>query len=250
MATTVFTGMDVCGALSVGLARQARLVLADLDGCLISEGHVYEDAQAFAAACGEKLWIVSNNSSHSAFSLSAELEALGVSVSAHRILLAGEQTLLHLQNTYPGIGLALFASECLQERARAIGLRPDSRTPEIAVLCRDPRFSLSDLDRLAAMVRRGVRLWVSNVDRTHPAVDGRPVPETGALLAALTAVLGEAVSYQTIGKPDAHMARLALQRAGIDPAEAIFVGDNPGTDGGIARNAGIPFVHLVREHAR
>ena len=75
---------------------------------------------------------------------------------------------------------------------------------------------------------------------------------TEVVLTAITGflVLGEAVSYQTIGKPDAHMARLALQRAGIDPAEAIFVGDNPGTDGGIARNAGIPFVHLVREHAR
>ena len=230
------------------MADGVRLVLSDLDGCLISEGRAYADAPDFAAACADKLWIVSNNSTHSAQSLSDELAAVGLTVSAQRILLAGEQTLRHLRDIYPGIGLALFASECLQAQARAFGLRTDSAAPEVALLCRDANFTISDLERLASMLRKGVRLWVSNIDRAHPAMDGRPVPETGALLAALTAVLGD-VDFDTIGKPHAHMAQLALQDARIAPEDAIFIGDNPSTDGTIARNAGIPFVHLVREHA-
>nr|WP_296376967.1 HAD hydrolase-like protein [Yoonia sp.] len=90
---------------------------------------------------------------------------------------------------------------------------------------------------------------MSNIDCAHPSMDGLPVPETGALLAALNAVLGD-VAFDTIGKPHTHMARLALDSARIAPHDAIFIGDNLATDGTIARNAGIPFAHIVRGPAR
>lgn len=248
MTSAVRVETRVCDRLSADLVAGVRLVLSDLDGCLVSEGRAYADAPDFAAACADKLWIVSNNSTHSAQSLSDELSALGLTISARRILLAGEQTLRHLQAAYPGIGLALFASECLQAQARAIGLRTESNEPDVVVLCRDSTFTIVDLERVASFLRKGARLWVSNIDRAHPAMDGRPVPETGALLAALNAVLGDVV-FDTIGKPRTHMARLALDSARIAPEDAIFIGDNLATDGTIARNAGIPFAHLVRGQA-
>lgn len=249
MTSAVSTETRVCDRLSADLVAGARLVLADLDGCLVAEGRPFADAPAFAAACADRLWIVSNNSTHSAQSLSDELAAVGLSIAASRILLAGEQTLRHLRDTHPGIGLALFASDCLQAQARAFGLRTDSDAPDVALLCRDSRFTIVDLERLASLLRKGARLWVSNIDQMHPAMDGRPVPETGALLAALDAVLG-GVAFDTIGKPHPHMARLALASARIAPQDAIFVGDNPATDGAIARHAGIPFAHLVRGFAK
>ncbi|WP_367119393.1 HAD family hydrolase [Yoonia sp.] len=241
--------MRVFDRLSADIVTGARLVLSDLDGCLVSQGRAYADALDFAAACDDRLWIVSNNSTHSAQSLSDELAALGLTISAQRILLAGEQTLRHLQKTYPGVGLALFAGDCLQAQARAFGLRTDSEVPEVALLCRDSGFTIVDLERLASFLRQGARLWVSNIDCAHPSMDGLPVPETGALLAALNAVLGD-VAFDTIGKPHTHMARLALDSARIAPHDAIFIGDNLATDGTIARNAGIPFAHIVRGPAR
>lgn len=245
MTSAIATDPRICDRLTPDVVADARLVLADLDGCLVSEGRAYSDAPAFAAACADRLWIVSNNSTHSAALLSEELARIGLPISAGRILLAGEQTLRHLRDTYPGVALALFASDCLQAQARAFGLRIDSDAPEVAVLCRDPNFTIRDLERLILFLHRGARLWVSNIDRSHPAMDGRPVPETGALLATLHAVMGK-VAYDSIGKPHTHMARLALDSLHIAPQDAVFIGDNAATDGAIAHATGIPFRHLVR----
>lgn len=248
MTLDVSTETRVSDRLDAGAVAEAGLVLADLDGCLMSEGRAYADAPDFVAACQDRLWIVSNNSTHSARALSDALARVGVTICETRILLAGEQTLRHLHETCPGVGLALFATDCLQAQARALGLRMDSDAPEIVLLCRDPKFTIVDLERLIAHLRMGARLWVSNVDRSHPAMDGRPVPETGSLLAALHATLGEVV-FESIGKPHTHMVRLALESARIAPHQAVFIGDNAATDGALARAAGIPFMHLVRRRA-
>ena len=234
--------------LSADLISDARLVLADLDGCLISEGRPFPDARGFVEACGDRLWIISNNSSHTAEVLSAELSAMGLSVTADRILLAGEQTLRHLQVALPGCRVALYASDCLKAQARAIGLLAEDQQPDIVILCRDPKFAIPQMADVTAHCLRGAKLWVSNTDTSHPGQRGRPVPETGALLAALDAVMGE-VAFDSIGKPHTHMGHTVLFMTGIDPQDAVFVGDNADTDGAFARAIGMRFVHVVREGA-
>ncbi len=248
MTQAVLTQTHRCPRLSAGLVGDAALVLADLDGCLVSEGQAYPDAAGFVGACADRLWIVSNNSTHTASALGAELAAQGIFLPAGRILLAGEQTLRHLHATRPDARIALYATGGLQAEARALGLRLDDAAPDIALLCRDPGFTLRDLERLAAQLRAGARLWVANTDRVHPALDGRPIPETGVLLAAVQAILGE-VAFECLGKPHLHMAEIALQASGVAPHRALFVGDNADTDGAMARAAGMPFAHLLREAA-
>lgn len=237
-----------CDRLSADLVADARLVLADLDGCLISEGQAFPDAPAFVEACADRLWIVSNNSTHTAAALSAEMAALGLHVEAGRILLAGEQTLRHLGTLKPGRAVALYASDCLQAQARAFGLCIDRRDPEIVILCRDLTFAIPELEHVTALYLRGARLWVSNTDCAHPGLNGRPVPETGALLEALRSVVGK-LSFDCLGKPHTHMARHVLEMAAVAPEEAVFLGDNAATDGAFAHAAGMPFVHVVRGQA-
>lgn len=234
--------------LSAEFAADCALVLADLDGCLVSDGCAYPDAIAFVEACKDRLWIISNNSTHTAESMSAELAFLGLQVGAERILLAGEQTLLCLRDQSPGMTVALYASRRLRAQAQAFGLRIDMDNPDVVILCRDLAFTIRDLEHVIAQYLRGASLWVSNTDCAHPGLDGRPVPETGALLGALRAVIGD-VAFDCIGKPHMHMAQLALTMSRIAPQDTVFVGDNAATDGAFAEAAGIPFVHLVRGQA-
>lgn len=236
------------GRLTTEFASESLLVLADLDGCLVSEGCAYPDAPTFVEACKDKLWIVSNNSTHTAEVLSAELALQGIAVKAERVLLAGEQTLCRLRTQSPQKSVALYASECLRAQARSFGLRIDMENPDIVILCRDLAFAIPDLENVIAHYLKGTPLWVSNTDLAHPGLDGRPVPETGALLEALRAVIGD-VSFDCIGKPHRYMAELALATSQISAADTVFVGDNKATDGAIAKAAGMPFVHLVREQA-
>ena len=55
--------------------------------------------------------------------------------------------------------------------------------------------------------------------------------------------------YETIGKPHPHLAALALSRTGIPVRETVFIGDNPSTDGAIARASGIRFIQINHEGA-
>lgn len=216
-------------------------VLADLDGCLISGHTVLPDVPALFAACGDRLWIVSNNSTDTAASLSRRLAALGLHQPADRILLAGEETLRALAAQHPGAAVALFAAPPLHALARDLGLSPTDGPADIAVLARDTGFGFADLARLGALVHRGAALWLTNPDPTHPGPDGTPVPETGALFAALAAMTPPR-SFRCLGKPAPDLVRKALARAGVLPAAAVYLGDTPQTDGAAAAAAGVEFV--------
>lgn len=218
-------------------------VMCDLDGCLLSGGHVYEGAGEFVRACGERLWVVSNNSSDTAATLAARLTGLGLPVPADRILLAGEQTVRRLAGDSRKRSVAVFADAPLRELAQELGLAPDEAVPEVVVLGRDGRFGLKALEQLAGLVVDGAELWATNLDLSHPAASGHPVPETGALLRALEACCGP-LTVRSIGKPAPDLIEIALSRSGADRSRALFVGDNAATDGGAALAAGIPFARI------
>ncbi|WP_212523579.1 HAD family hydrolase [Actibacterium sp. MT2.3-13A] len=220
-------------------------ILADLDGCLISGETVLPDVPELFARCGERLWIVSNNSSDTAQSLSARLAALGLALPPERILLAGEMTLRALQAARPGARVALYAAEPLQDLSRALGLRPDRARPEAVVLARDPSLSFSDIARIAAFAHAGVPVTLTNPDTSHPGADGTPQPETGALWAAVAAVVPQ-VRAPSLGKPAPDLPREALRRAGVTAGAAVFIGDTAETDGAAAAAVGVEFIRLTR----
>lgn len=228
--------------LQTPLAR-ALAILSDLDGCLIAGGAVLPGATRLVAEHGARLWIVSNNSEDTARSLTARLAALGMTVPSGRIFLAGEQTIRAVARQAPGARIALFASPRLHKLARGLGLHLDRRTPDLAVLARSPDFTFADLAQLVALAHRGVPVWRTNPDTSHPAADGTPLPETGALWAALRATV-PIQPRGDLGKPAPALVEAALAAAGVGAADAVFLGDTLATDGGAARAAGVRFVQV------
>lgn len=221
-----------------------RAILCDLDGCLIAGDRVLPGAAAFVARHAARLWIVSNNSTDTAETLSARLAGLGLAVGPERILLAGEAALARIAAERPGARVAFFAAASLRARGRALGLSEAGAgegAPDAILLARDTGFDYQALRRLAALAGAGVPLYVANPDAAHPGPDGGPVPETGALLAALRAVV-PGLAFEMVGKPAPLLFDLALARAGVPAGEAVLVGDNPETDGAGAARAGIAFL--------
>jgi pyridoxal phosphatase len=223
-------------------------VLCDLDGCLIAGDLVLPGVPALLATCGARLWVVSNNSTDTADSLSRRLARMDLAVPTDRIVLAGEETLRTLARRHQGARVALFMAPQLAELALDLGLVPCTERPEVAVLARDTSFTLDRLARLAALVHRGVPLQITNPDLCHPGPDGMPVPETGALLAALAAIAPPG-KITCLGKPAPDLLMLALARADATASEAVYLGDTPETDGLAARAAGVEFVQIARPRA-
>ena len=247
--TTAITMTDFLLGPQTGRAA----VLADLDGCILAENTVLPQIPDLFARAGERLWIVSNNSTDTAIDLSARLAGLGLTLPPERIFLAGEQTLRRLAEANPPPRVALFAGPRLQALASMLGLVIDHDTPDLVVLARDTAFDFARFATLVALVHRGVPLQLTNPDCAHPGPDGTPRPETGALYAAVRAIV-PGVAALSIGKPEPDLALMALARAGVPPEDAVFLGDTPETDGRAAAAAGIDFVHIAPpragDHAR
>lgn len=219
-------------------------ILADLDGCLIAGERVLPHVPALLAACGPRLWIVSNNSTDTAAGLSLRLAGMGLDVAPNRILLAGEETLRALALERPGARVALFATPALHGLAHALGLVTVTDRADVVVLARDTGFGFVDLARLAALVQRGAPLWLTNPDPGHPGPDGLSVPETGALFAALRAMVPQ-VAPRCIGKPAPDLICKALARAAVVPGASVYLGDTQQTDGAAAAAAGVEFVQIT-----
>lgn len=223
-------------------------ILADLDGCLVSGETVLPQVPELFARCGDRLWVVSNNSTDTAQTLSAKMARLGIGLGAERILLAGEMTLRALQKTRPATRTALYAATPLLDLARDLGLVLDRSAPEHVVLARDTSLTFDDITCIARHAHAGIPVTLANPDTSHPTAEGIPVPETGALWAAVSAIVPQAQAT-SLGKPAPHMPREALRRAGVTAGAAVFIGDTAETDGMAAATAGIEFVHLARPGA-
>lgn len=221
----------------------AGIVLADLDGTLVSGGRALPGATALAAALGERLWIVSNNGADTQHSLAARLAGLGLPVAAERIVLAGVESLRALAGQSPGGRVMLFAPPALAALAAELGLQRDMEAPELVFLGRDARFGFPQMQAALNALHRGARLVASNLDGAHPGPDGAPVLETGALVAALLAARPQ-TPVASICKPAPDLLNLALHRSGSRAEHALFIGDNPATDGAAAAALDIPFLRV------
>lgn len=228
---------------------QYEAILCDIDGCLLAGETVLGGARDLVARFSARLIAVSNNSTDTPHTLSARLARLGLPIPADRIVLAGATAVDQIAAQAPGARLALYGSGILMDYARAQGLRLVDREADIALLTRDMDFTYARLERLVGLLQAGARLVVANIDATHPAAEGGLVPETGALLGAVTTCL-PALTYQVIGKPEAPLFDIALRKAGARPDRAILIGDNPATDGEGARRLGIAFAAVGRTGAR
>jgi HAD superfamily hydrolase (TIGR01450 family) len=229
--------------VSAALLARYRAILCDLDGCLVSGETVLPGAQAFIEGAGARLMVLSNNSTDTDASLSARLARGGLAVKPERMVLAGVAAVELVARRSPGARVFVCGSGTTVGYVPACGLQADENTPEYVILTRDTEFTYGRLQTVLGYLMRGARLVVANADATHPGADGVPVPETGALLAAVRECLPKQ-EFEVVGKPEPALFRMALERLGVGPGEAVLVGDNTATDGAGARAAGVDFIQV------
>lgn len=204
-------------------------VLFDWDGCLAIGGRITAAARLLLQRCAPFAAIVSNNSTHDRGTFAAMLRRVGVALPPERIVLAGMETLRHaaIDRDVPTL---LVGSMAMRHAATAMGLNLVDHAPRRVLLLRDTGFHYARLRRIVDAIGDGAELIVANRDRTHPGPGGRIVPETGALLAAILACVGDDAITAEIGKPGPLLYRRACAVLGIAVEDAVMIGDNPDTD--------------------
>jgi len=226
------------------LVVRARQVLVDWDGCLVEAGKLKPGAQAFLQTFGDKVVIVSNNSTETARQFAAFLRQNRSPIPASRIQLAGQATLELAAERYGAAPVYIVATRNMKRFAKSLGLVHEPSAASAVLLLRDTQFSYKKLDEAANLLRKGASLMVANPDQTHPRAED-VVPETGSLLAAISACVDLTNVQKTlVGKPSPTLFQRALEVDGIAPREAVMIGDNLLTDIEGAHTLGLTTIHL------
>jgi glycerol-1-phosphatase len=189
---------------------------------------------------GTSVAFVTNSSSKRSAEYVTKLERFGITASEDRVVHAGHALGSLIDN---GDRVLLCAGEGAREGLVDAGaeiIEPDqysnAEPVDAVVLGWKPDFEYRLLAVATEAVLAGARLVAMNMDPLYPK-DGGMVPGTGSLATAVAYATGTEPVFA--GKPSAAMAAIVTQRFGtID----VFVGDQPGTDGGLAEKLNAKFV--------
>lgn len=222
----------------------ARGYLIDLDGTLMSGRHLLPGARELLTRLEGRFVIASNDSEHTPMQLASRFDDFGITIPPDRIILAGTCALETIAERHAGASVMVLGSTPLRAYARRLKLHVDAPDADVVLVARDRRFNYGKLAAAAVALANGASLYVACPDTTHPGPDGQPVPEAGALAAAVLACSGP-VPHTVIGKPEPVLFLMGCKRLGIDPSEAVMIGDNPLTDGAGATALGMMFWQTV-----
>jgi len=225
--------------VSFNVAEHAGFLI-DLDGTLTAGHELLPGARSLLAAVEGRFAIVSNDSEHTPDQLARRFREWRLSVPTERIVLAGVAALETAARDHAGGRLMLLGSPALRRMARNMGFELVEQDADVLIIARDRRFTYGKLTAAVRAVRDGAEVLVACPDLSHPGPDGYPVPEAGALAAALFAVTGP-VPHRVIGKPQPALFENASRRVGVPAGQCVVIGDNPVTDGAGAAGLGVPF---------
>jgi 4-nitrophenyl phosphatase len=215
--------------------RTAGGVVFDMDGVL------YRGSTALAGVTDllnalelrERPFILAtNNSMSSPAEYVSKLAGMGVEVDADRILTAGTATRDYLVQELPaGSKVYTVGMPALQEQIfEATTFQPVNfaeELPAAVVVGLDLHFTYDKLRTASTAIRAGARFVATNADATLPTEHGL-VPGAGSIVAAVATASGQHPTI--IGKPSARVLEQAAARLGIEPTQAVMVGDRLDTD--------------------
>lgn len=220
--------------------KNYRGYLLDLDGTIYRGSEAIPGADAFIEhlrQAGIPYLYLTNNSAASPEQVAARLQAMGIPAEAGEVYTSGMATARYLaKQAPPGTPVYVIGEEGLRAEMAKQGFALTEKEPRYVVVGIDRKF---DYDKLAAAtraIRQGAELIATNRDAALPSEHGLS-PGNGSLVAAVSVASGK--EPVVIGKPEAIIMRLALEKLGTPAEETLIVGDNLHTDIDAGAGSGI-----------
>ncbi|MGH2355771.1 MAG: HAD-IIA family hydrolase, partial [Chloroflexota bacterium] len=182
----------------------------------------------FLRATGRRFQCITNNSTLTAGQYAEKLAGMGIAVGPGQVLTSSEATALFLRERFAsGARVMALGEDGLVRALLDHDFRLVDRAPDVVVCGYDRRLTYDRLKRACLAIRSGAPLIGTNPDLALPTEHGL-LPGNGAVLAYLAAATG--ATAQVVGKPEATMLRVAMERLGATPPETAIIGDGLLTD--------------------
>lgn len=226
------------------MLNNIKALILDLDGVLWRDttpiGNLHENFNRICAR-GLKVALATNNATKTVDEYVEKLAGFNVSIEPWQVISSAVAAAEVLGKRFPAGGAIFIVGEngiqrALEERGFTPIVDPADETPPVAVLSSfDRSVTFGKLRRATLHIRAGVPFYGTNPDKTFPTPAGL-IPGSGAILAFLEAATS--AEPIIIGKPQATMMYMALERLGTSPEETLVVGDRLETDIAAGQAAG------------
>jgi len=209
--------------------RYAAFVL-DVDGVLVhGREPVPGAAQALASLQDRgRVILLTNNATRSRADMAARLSAAGFAVTADEVVPSAYVAARYLREEHGPVRFWALGERGLVEEMALAGHSPAPPTEaQWVVVGMDRALTYDKLCQTLQALLSGARFLATNRDATYPT-ENELVPGAGAIVGALEGMgfPPEAV----MGKPSPGAYRIALELAGVQPDEALMIGDRLETD--------------------
>lgn len=171
---------------------------------------------------GDRFAVISANSRDTAKSFCLKLRRAGLDLPESRVFLAGEQTLRMVGARHPGAHCLFSTSRVLSHAARRFGLVPVQRDADVVLVGRDTSWTYQRLELLANEVAAGAAFYATNREAMLHSAEGRLLPDTGAMVAALEAASGVKARVP-MGDPPLALVALAQAALGCEDARTVLL---------------------------
>ena len=225
------------------LLSRLRCAILDMDGVLYRGKAPLPGLVAFFAMLRERgvaPVMVTNNASTSAAEFAVKLAGMGVEVAPEQIVTSSSATAAYLRKIAPNGARVYVVGEPGLRNAvlgdPTEGFVWDALTPEYVVQGIDFHVTYEVLKTATLAIRRGATFIMTNPDPNFPMEEGL-APGAGSIGALLKTATGATPTI--IGKPEPILYDIALERVGLNRADAVMIGDSLVTDIDGAQRIGI-----------
>ena len=247
--------MTAAPPVSADPSRLASLTtfLLDLDGVVYTGNTPIPGAAEFVRFLrdsGRKFVCITNNSTLTGTQFAAKLAGMGIEADETHLLTSPQATAIYLREHLrlaPGARVFPIGEEGLVRALLEEGYRLVDRDAQVVVCGLDRRLTYDRLMRACFAINAGATLVATNPDLSLPTERGL-LPGNGATIAYLQTATG--VTATVIGKPEATMLQLAMERVGATPVETAMIGDGLLTDMAAAHRAGTTAILVLTGVAR
>ena len=222
--------------------RSMKLFLFDMDGTLYLGDELFDFTIPLLRRIretGGRYLFMTNNSSKSVEDYIRKLQKMGIDADREDFITSAQATAWYLLRHHADKPLYVCGTASFKEELRLAGLTvtEDADRAECIVMGFDTELTfqkLWDISRL--LLTRDIPYIATNPDYVCPTEFGS-VPDCGSVCDMIYNATKK--RPLVIGKPEALMPKLAMERLGISPEEACCVGDRIYTDIRSGLNAGI-----------
>ena len=225
------------------ILSEMRLFLFDMDGTLYLGDSLFPFTLPLLESirkAGKKYLFMTNNSSKSVEDYVRKLEKLGITATHEDFITSSQATAFYLHKHHKGQRLYVCGTESLKSELRKEGFPITTNLAEVdcIVMGFDTELTFQKLHDVSYLLSTHPQIpyIATNPDLVCPTEFGS-VPDCGSVCAMIFNATGR--TPMIIGKPNALMPELAMERHGYSKKETCVIGDRIYTDVKSGQNAGI-----------